>query len=67
MSSVEGEREIRREDKWVRKNERGIMLEDDGGKKGLTEGGSEGRPDQRKGGGYKSQEMNKNGLAHQDL
>lgn len=51
MSSVEGEREIRREDKWVRKDERGIMLEDDGGKKGLTEGGSEGRPDQRKGGG----------------
>lgn len=46
MSSVDGERGVRRDDKCVRKVERGIMLEDDGGKKGLTEDGSEGRPDQ---------------------
>lgn len=44
MSSVEGERVVRRDDRCVRKNERGIILEDDGGKKGLMEDGSEGRP-----------------------
>lgn len=44
MSSVEGERGLRRDDKCVRKEERGIMLEKDGGKKGPIEDGSEGRP-----------------------
>lgn len=44
MSSVEGERRVRRDDKCVRKDESGIALEDDGGKKGLIEDGSEGRP-----------------------